>query len=273
MSIDKIKMDIESEYEDKTKEIIILTDASFTGAYKIEEGIFNVSRGIIAYVDLEEDKVYEKNGKIEWIEIKENLTGKWGFSLKNESLYHIKVRKIKKECAKEESENNFMIIDILRENVIENSLSKILEEYKKDVFIFDEAFGEFKLNKQFNWFEGKINFDYDFVNVVIINDNENIECQFETLRELCKNKNEWEKKIKTFANEKILEYDLEYKSELENINEAQKSDIEEKMDCETIKINAIRTGLNGDFEIAYEEGYDTAVVSGNINGDIKDLYM
>jgi hypothetical protein len=151
------------EYQNEEKEILILTSDDSYGAMKSKDS-WEASYNFLAYVDVASNELKMGNGRIHWLisdaENSEHGPG-WPYYLKKGVIYLLKVRELVDKTVPEgrmpSFYNRFMVVDVIEENANNDDLLAILAEYRKPVIITDKALGEFELDKDFEMFEGTIN--------------------------------------------------------------------------------------------------------------------
>ena len=115
------------------QEIIALINSK--GAFILEDSKANAE--LIAYVDYKTDELFETSAKIEW-KISKKLSLK---DIKRFKKYHLKVRNL--------GENLFLLIDIVKKDVKNSLLEKILKEREQNasVTVEEPDLGKFVLDK------------------------------------------------------------------------------------------------------------------------------
>ena len=153
------------------QEIISLINSK--GAFISENSKANAE--LIAYVDCKTDELFKTSAKIEW-EISEKFSLE---DIKRFKIYHLKVENL--------NENNFLLIDILEKDVKNALLENILKECEQNasVTVEEPNLGKFVLDKTTKSLHSKL--------------------FFITLEKVFKDKKDWDKKLKTYSAEHLVD--------------------------------------------------------------------
>ena len=182
------------------QEIIALINSK--GAFILEDSKANAE--LIAYVDYKTDELFETSAKIEW-KISKKLSLK---DIKRFKIYHLKVKNL--------GENTFLLIDILKKDVKNNLLEKILKECEQNasVTVEEPDLGKFVLDKATKSLHSKLKWlsEKEEIDVYLNIDEDNrintlkkVGAFFITLEKVFKEKKDWDKKLKTFAAEHLAD--------------------------------------------------------------------
>lgn len=267
--------EFEAKYQSDEQELIVLMKEDISGAC-VEGNYYFLNETFIGYVDLQTGEFHNKKGMLEWIVDKnEDLECKWKFSLKGMVVYRVRVRKIKdKEImpnADEQYRNRYMLVEILETDIYYDKLDEIRQEYIKPVQIEDELLGKFVLDREFSWFEGKINWCGEECSVYLGTDEDEGDTavnSFEAFRKLAANMQEWDSRIRAFASEQLLESANEWQSDSDEEAEPITAEVfKKRMEAGEISVDG-----EGDIEFTF---YDDdmfwghyIVVYANISGEI-----
>jgi len=151
------------EFLKEEKEILILTSDAGGGAGKgYGETSWTALMEFLAYVDLSTTELKKGEGRVVWhVSEEEEKTRAYFTRFKKGCIYRLKVRELADKTVPEgripSFYNQFMVVEVLEEDVKNNELSAILKEYRKPVIITDEILGKFQLDKNLSSFTGKIN--------------------------------------------------------------------------------------------------------------------
>ena len=151
-----------SEYQKEEKEILILTSDAGGGAGRSQgEVLWTASKYFLAYVDLDTNELKKGDGRVVWSLTQEEEEKRAYFKrFKNGCIYKLKVRELADKTVPEGRSpsyyNRFMIVEDIEEDVKNNELLTILEEYRKPIIIEDKILGKFQLNKDLACFNGEI---------------------------------------------------------------------------------------------------------------------
>jgi hypothetical protein len=233
-------MDFNAKFDEKVKEITIITENSPLGGAKGgTEKFYEIKCGITAWKYINSDNVFKGDfaltGKADFQQIKE-LQGK----ILPDSIVSLKVR---------QKENTFLLVEIIENKNVNEELENILKEQTKPIIYADEILGEFALNKRFNIYTGKTKWNNKAIELNIEKYNgKRLNEVFIVANELFKEQSIWDKKIKEFAADKLVK--LKNKSWLEEgENEITKEQFIEKMKPESINIS-----LKNKFEFCFDDG-------------------
>ena len=181
MAIDKDLEAFESAYAEEVKEIIVLTSDANGGAGRNggaapggAEVLWTASAYILAYVDCGSGELKPGDGRLQWPltdeEMKEHSFS-WPYNFKKETIYRLKVRELRDKTVPNGMlsafGNRFLVVEVLEENACDERLLDILTEYRKPVVVNDKELGEFVLNKQYDQFEGQVDWLGEEVFVVL----------------------------------------------------------------------------------------------------------
>lgn len=271
----KIKKEIkefDNLFEKEVKEIIILTGNSGSSAGRAGYNeLWTASQRFIAYIDCETGELNEVENDVRWLAANDQRNG-WIYNLQAKTIYNLKVRKIYPKFG-----NQFMLVDVIERDLSQEDLAKVLEEYEKPVIIVDEKCGTFELNKEFDFFEGEsqwlkgkalIYLDSDVDNQHTANDALN------TIQKIIGNKEVWDKKIREFAAEKLVDLANDW---LESDEYDNPQEITKESFIERIRISELAIHIDGEFTAYYNDddifwGHIITLI-GNVNGDLSDAYI
>ena len=182
------------------QEIVALINSK--GAFILEDSKANAE--LIAYVDCKTDELFETSAKIEW-EVSDKISLE---DIKRFKIYHLKVEDLGK--------NTFLLIDILQKDVKNTLLENILKkcEQNASVTVEEPNLGKFLLDKttkslysKLKWLNEKQEIDV-YLN---INEDNRIDTLkkvgifFGILEKIFKDKKGYDKKLKTYAVEHLVE--------------------------------------------------------------------
>jgi hypothetical protein len=159
---DQDKQVFESEYHKEEKEILFLTSDESGGASKGSgETLWTAQTHFLAYVDVAANELKPGEGRIVWpLTDEEQKDGSYFRRFKKGCIYRLRVRELIDKTVPDNMLpsffNRFLVVETLEENVHNDALLAILEEYRRPVIINDPLLGEFELNKDLNLFSGYI---------------------------------------------------------------------------------------------------------------------
>ena len=182
------------------QEIIALINSK--GAFILEDSKVNAE--LIAYVDCKTDELFETSAKIEW-EVSDKISLE---DIKRFKIYHLKVKEL--------GENTFLLIDILQKDVKNALLENTLKECEQNasVTVEEPNLGKFVLDKKtkslyskLKWLSEKEEID---VHLDINEDNrintlKKVGAFFITLEKIFNDKRDWDKKLKTYSAEHLVD--------------------------------------------------------------------
>ena len=182
------------------QEIIALINSK--GAFILDDSKANAE--LIAYVDCKTNELLETSAKIEW-KISKKLSLK---DIKRFKIYHLKVKNL--------GEKTFLLIDIVKKDVKNNLLEKILKECEQNasVTVEEPDLGKFVLDKATKSLHSKLKWlsEKEEIDVYLNIDEDNrintlkkVGAFFITLEKVFKEKKDWDKKLKTFAAEHLAD--------------------------------------------------------------------
>jgi len=182
------------------QEIIALINSK--GSFILEDSKANAE--FIAYVDCKTDELFETSAKIEW-EVSDKISLE---DIKRFKIYHLKVKEL--------GENTFLLIDILQKDVKNALLENTLKECEQNasVTVEEPNLGKFVLDKKtkslyskLKWLSEKEEID---VHLDINEDNrintlKKVGAFFITLEKIFNDKRDWDKKLKTYSAEHLVD--------------------------------------------------------------------
>ena len=144
---------------DEAREILVLL-AGGGGAGK-RNGFWDVSHYFIAYVDCQTGALQTGDGRIVYpVSDEEHDAGGILDRFRREAVYRLKACKEVTHEVPEgvtaSSQNEFLIVEVLEEDVPCPALEEVLAEYRRQVVVTDEVLGELTLDKDLDMFEGEV---------------------------------------------------------------------------------------------------------------------
>ena len=182
------------------QEIIALINSK--GSFILEDSKANAE--FIAYVDCKTDELFETSAKIEW-EVSDKISLE---DIKRFKIYHLKVKDL--------GENTFLLIDILQKDVNNTLLENTLKECEQNasVTVEEPNLGKFVLDKKtkslyskLKWLSEKEEIDVrlDINEDNRINTLKKVGAFFITLEKIFNDKRDWDKKLKTYSAEHLVD--------------------------------------------------------------------
>jgi hypothetical protein len=221
---------------------------------------------LVAWCDLKQNgSIKREKVRLEWMVSDENM------ELKSELLDKNQIVKLQVRVS-EGSKKKMLLVEVLDANFKDDSLKEILKEELKPVFFNDNILGEFTLDKRIDLFEKvttwmshpcNLYFDWN-------EDADVMKLSLKTAHALFEKQNEWDKKLKIFAADELLELANEW---LEDIDEAGETEITKETFIDAMSIESISVFPDGEFEMYFFDGDifggHSIYVSGNVNGKLN----
>lgn len=204
------KEQYESLYEDTTVVLIVLTKRDSGIAYEKTENRIAYTY-LYAYLNTDDRQLIEKETRLEWLVPISCPEEEHIFEFKSDTCYKIRARR-KKPSDTNAVKEWFEVLEILESDVRDSIMQEVLENMKKPVVVHDNA-GDFTLNRDLNWFEGKIDWLGNPCSVNIEPDEDNnlsIEPALIILNKIIENIEKFDDKIRNFAADELLEGANEY---------------------------------------------------------------
>ena len=195
-TLDPIRI-FESKFEEKETDLTVLIQRGING-WAIMDVNYRVPKAVfIASIDHNTNELSQSYGVLTWME-KESKS-KIKFNFDDLETYHVRVRKSK------ENDNSYLLLNIIKK-MKDDRLEQLKEEYIKPVVIRNE-FGEFELDKDFNWFEGKIGYldDTCIVRFSVEQGEAIAEKQLNRLGAITKDLADWDEKVKKYATQELFD--------------------------------------------------------------------
>lgn len=184
----------ESTFEEEVTEMTVLIKQRING-WAIESKYRKPVAIFLASIDSKTNVLNRSYGRLTWMEKDSGLNIKFNFD--DLRTYRVQVRKNK------ENNNYYLLLDVKK--VRDDRFESIKEEYLKPVVI-NSKFGEFQLNKNYDRFEGVINYLGEKCDIYL-NVEEGAttaEIQLNKLDEIFHNLTDWDKKVKEYAVDQLL---------------------------------------------------------------------
>lgn len=266
---------------EKEKEIIALINSKGTFTSEItseNKSLLVANAELIAYIDCATNELHKTKTKIEWLVTAEDSKKNFIYNIEKYHIYHLKV--------KEADSDNFLLIDVLERDLENELLKETLKEceQKAAIVIEEPDLGKFILDKNLKAFLSKM----DWLNPkkqidISLNIGENTRIKalkkvgafFVTLEKLLTNKKEWDKKLKAYAAENLVDLANELRKNLKGMFKFIK--IWKWRFIGKIELISLAINPNGEFVATFDDkklfvGHKI-VVNGNINGEILNSAM
>ena len=266
---------------EKEKEIIVLINSKGTFASKItseNESSLVANVELIAYIDCMTNELIKSNSKVEWPITTEDINKNFIYNIEKYHIYHLKVKEL--------DPNNFLLVDVLERDLENQLLKETLKEceQKAAIIIEEPDLGKFTLDKnlkafisQMDWLNPKkqINVSLNIDENSRLKALEKVGGFFNTLEKLVANKKEWDKKLKIYAAENLIDLANELRKNLKGMFKFIK--IWKWRFIGKIELICLDINPNGEFIATFDDkklfvGHKI-VVNGNINGEILNSAM
>ena len=261
---------------EKEKEIIVLINSKGTFVSKItseNESSLVANVELIAYIDCMTNELIKSNSKVEWPITTEDINKNFIYNIEKYHIYHLKVKEL--------DSNNFLLIDVLERDLENQLLKDTLKEceQKASVVIEEPDLGKFILDKNLKAFLSKMNWLNPKKQIdVSLNIGENSRIKalekvgafFNTLEKLVANKKEWDKKLKIYAAENLIDLANELRKNLKGMFKFIK--IWKWRFIQKIELINLDINPNGEFIATFDDkklfvGHKI-IINGNINGEL-----
>ena len=261
---------------EKEKEIIALINSKGTFASKItseNESSLVANVELIAYIDCMTNELIKSNSKVEWPITTEDINKNFIYNIEKYHIYHLKVKELEP--------NNFLLVDVLERDLENQLLKETLKEceQKAAIVIEEPDLGKFTLDKnlkafisQMDWLNPKkqINVSLNIDENSRLKALEKVGGFFNTLEKLVANKKEWDKKLKIYAAENLIDLANELRKNLKGMFKFIK--IWKWRFIGKIELINLDINPNGEFIATFDDkklfvGHKI-IINGNINGEL-----
>ena len=261
---------------EKEKEIIVLINSKGTFASKItseNESSLVANVELIAYIDCKTNELIKSNSKVEWPITTEDINKNFIYNIEKYHIYHLKVKEL--------DPNNFLLVDVLERDLENQLLKETLKEceQKAAIVIEEPDLGKFTLDKnlkafisQMDWLNPKkqINVSLNIGENSRIKALEKVGAFFNTLEKLVGNKKDWDKKLKIYAAENLIDLANELRKNLKGMFKFIK--IWKWRFIGKIELINLDINPNGEFIATFDDkklfvGHKI-IINGNINGEL-----
>lgn len=144
-------------YEPEEQEVVALINRCIGGGFNWKGNFWEMTVVTLGIVFCDTGKVSTKEERLDWpvTEEERNSDKGWG-RFGKEQICRLKIRRMKEELAKDLVVRPWCISEIVNAHEDCPELQAILEEYHKPVVIQDQVLGELTLDKDYDTFEGEI---------------------------------------------------------------------------------------------------------------------
>lgn len=144
-------------YESEEQEVVALINRCIGGGYHSKGGFWSMTVVTLGMVFCDSGKVSTKEERLEWpvTDEERNSDKGWG-RFGSEQICRLKIRRMKGEWAQNLMVRPWCISEVVKAHEDCPELQAVLDEYHKPVVIQDQVLGELKLDKDYDTFEGEI---------------------------------------------------------------------------------------------------------------------
>ena len=144
-------------YEPEEQEVVALINRCIGGGYNWKGNFWEMTVVTLGVVFCDTGKVSTKEERLEWPVTDEERNSEKGWErFQNEQICRLKIRRMKEEWAKDLVAWPWCISQVVKAHEDCPELQAVLDEYHKPVVIQDQVLGELKLDKDYDTFEGEI---------------------------------------------------------------------------------------------------------------------
>ena len=144
-------------YESEEQEVVALINRCIGGGFNWTGNFWELTIVTLGIVFCDTGKVSTKEERLDWPVTEEERNGEKGWGrFGKEQICRLKIRRMKEERAQNLVARPWCISEVVRAHEDCPELQAILDEYHKPVVIQDEVLGELTLDKDYDAFEGEI---------------------------------------------------------------------------------------------------------------------
>lgn len=186
----------EGKFEEPITDLMVLVKRRICG-WATQAGYRMPGATFIACIDNKSNEFSETCGKLTWIEKERKANIRFNFD--DMGAYHVKVRRNK------ENKNSYLLVDVVKK-VQDDRLEGVKDRYLTPVVITNEL-GEFRLDRNFNYFKAQVDYlgDKCFVYTNVEEGEATVGIQLDVVRRIFNDLKAWDKNIREYASEKLLD--------------------------------------------------------------------
>ena len=144
-------------YEPEEQEVVALINRCIGGGFNWKGNFWEMTVVTLGMVFCDTGKVTTKEERLDWPVTEEERNGEKGWGrFGKEQICRLKIRRMKEERAQNLVARPWCISEVVRAHEDCPELQAILDEYHKPMVIQDEVLGELTLDKDYDAFEGEI---------------------------------------------------------------------------------------------------------------------
>lgn len=242
-----VKEEFGKEFHEEEFEVLVLLKENSGGGAVVGD-MLKPSVHTLAMVDLRNNSLSEEEGRLEWIMPNDKDRKGWGYDFEQFEIYHLKVRKsIPKELKPYQSEvlnNRFMVLEVVEKKISHPALEELQEYYRKPIVI-EHKLGTFTINRQFDWFEGEIDWNGSKALVYLSMDEDGKDCANDSLARLVNLSEDFQgndMRYREFAAKKLTELANDW---LADSDEEEPEEITQEAFAKRIEISEVSIETDG----------------------------
>ncbi len=276
-----------SSFDKDAKEFLVLTETDGSCSRSRGYTMWQRYQPIMAAIDLQTNTLTQGEMSLVWLISETDLQAKnYGWNFEKESIYHIKAKKSLNHVP------HLYVVEVLEENCSNPQLEEILAEYQTLVVIHPQNCSELVLDKYLKLFTGTCQWNGESCQLCLSADHDSCntaENANQTLELLLAQSEEWDKKARQYAGQKLasiatdwlqdMEYDDDYDEDEDedDEDETQEHIITKEEFASRLSISELAVEADGFFEFYYDDddmfmGH-VVIVSGNIETGFTDAYF
>jgi len=144
-------------YEPEEQEVVALINRCIGGGYNNRGNFWEMTVVTLGMVFCDTGKVSTKEERLDWPVTDEERNSEKGWGrFGKEQICRLKIRRMKEEWAKDLVAWPWCIAQVVKAHEDCPELQAVLDEYHRPVVLQDETLGELTLDKDYNTFEGEI---------------------------------------------------------------------------------------------------------------------
>ena len=144
-------------YEPEEQEVVALINRCIGGGYNNRGNFWEMTVVTLGIVFCDTGKVSTKEERLDWPVTDEERNSEKGWGrFGKEQICRLKIRRMKEEWAKDLVVRPWCIAQVVKAHEDCPELQAVLDEYHRPVVLQDETLGELTLDKDYNTFEGEI---------------------------------------------------------------------------------------------------------------------
>ena len=144
-------------YEPEEQEVVALINRCIGGGFNWKGNFWEMTVVTLGIVFCDTGKVSTKEERLDWPVSDEERNSEKGWGrFGKEQICRLKIRRMKEELAKDLVVRPWCISEIVNAHEDCPELQAVLDEYHKPVVIQDQVLGELTLDKDYDTFEGEI---------------------------------------------------------------------------------------------------------------------